>query len=174
MTNIRIHLFLLGGTFLLFLLLRIQGNGLIDNKNAPGGIVSLELASSPTTATAVTSHWANAHLTGKAYRNIGLDFLFIPFYMLLFYSLCGSISVRMKGFGAKLGVLLAFGALVAAHFDVMENILMLFTLGGHFSAASTAATAVLATAKFALLLLCLLYVVPLGLRLILLKLASSK
>ena len=94
--------------------------------------------------------------------------------MLLFYSLCGSISVRMKGFGAKLGVLLAFGALIAAHFDVVENTLMLFTLSGHYNAVTTMLTAILASTKFLLILLCLLYVIILGLRLLLLRLASQK
>ena len=174
MTNIRIYLFLLTGTLILFLLLRIQGAALIDANAAPAGIVSLELAATPTAAATVSGHWTEANLSGKARRNIWLDFLFIPFYMLLFYSLCGSISVHMKGFGAKLGVLLAFGALVVAHFDVMENILMLFTLAGHYNAFTTALTAVLASTKFLLLFLCLVYVVPMGLRSILLKLASTK
>ena len=153
MTNIRIYLFLLTGTLFFFLLLRFRGSGLIDAQKAPGGIVSLELASTPQAAASVTEHWQQSNLSAKAHRNIWLDFLFIPFYMLLFYTLCGSISVRMKGFGAKLGVLLAFGALVAAHFDVLENILMLFTLSGHVHPVTTALTAVLASTKFILLLL---------------------
>jgi hypothetical protein len=174
MTNIRIYLFLLTGTLLLFILLRIQGAGLLHEQYAPAGIVSLEMASTPASAAAVTDHWNAANLKGKAVRNIWLDFLFIPFYMLLFYSLCGSISVRMKGFGAKLGVLLAFGALIAAHFDVVENTLMLFTLSGHYNAVTTMLTAILASTKFLLILLCLLYVIILGLRLLLLRLASQK
>ena len=67
----------------------------------------------------------------RAKTNIWIDFFFIPFYTMLFYTLCGSISVRMLGIPAKLGVLLAFGSLLAGLFDVTENILMLFSLNGH-------------------------------------------
>jgi hypothetical protein len=174
MTNIRIYLTLLVGTLLFQLLLRYQGSALVDAVASPLGIVSLELAPTPEKAAIVLDHWKETGNRSIANRNIWLDFLFIPFYMLLFYTLCGSISVRMKGFGAKLGVLLAFGALVAGLFDVLENILMLLSLSGNLSTVTTALTAFFATAKFLLIALCLLYVIPLGLRVIILKIAGAK
>jgi hypothetical protein len=174
MTNIRIYLTLLAGTLLIQLLLRYQGRDLTNATSSPLGIVSLELAPTKEKAMVVLDHWNQNKLGMEAKKNIWLDFLFIPFYMLLFYTLCGSISVRLKGFGAKLGVLLAFGALIAGLFDVFENGLMLFSLSGSVTPVTTALTAFFASAKFILLALCLVYVVLLGLQLIFLKLSGSK
>ena len=174
MTNIRIYLTLLAGTLILQLLLRYQGKDLTNATSSPMGIVSLELAPTVEKADGVLGHWIDNGLVQVAKKNIWLDFLFIPFYMLLFYTLCGSISVRMKGFGAKLGVLLAFGALIAGLFDVFENGLMLLSLSGTVTTITTALTAFFASAKFILLALCLLYVILLGLQLIFLKLSGPK
>lgn len=174
MTNIRIYLTLLVGTLLMQLLLRYQGKDLTSDSSSPMGIVTLELAYTPEKAMVVLDDWKNNNMIPVAKNNVWLDFLFIPFYMLLFYTLCGSISVRFTGFAAKLGVLLAFGALVAAVFDVLENLLMLFTLSGHVLAVTTALTAFFASAKFILLALCLVYVVLLGLQLLFVKLSTAK
>ena len=170
MINIRIILFLLGITLSLFLLLRYQGR--LETTASPLGIVSLEFASSERAVTAITDAWSAAGMTGRAKTNIWIDFLFIPFYAMLFYTLCGSISVRMKDFAAKAGVFLAFGSLIAGLFDVLENILMLFALNGHVNTFSAALTALLAGGKFLLLTMALLYVLPLGARIIIGKLSS--
>ena len=172
MTNIKIYMTLLSGTIFLFLLLRIQGAKLINEQHAPMGIVSLELAPTPEKAKDLVHFWQQEGLMGKAYRNILWDYLFIPFYMLFFYSLCGSISVRLKGPGAKWGVLLAFGALMAGILDVLENCLMLLTLSKTPNTYITILTSIFASAKFLLLALCLLYVIPLGARLLLLKMKN--
>ncbi len=174
MTNIRIYLSLLAGTLLLMLMLRFQGRGLTQATSSPMGIVSLELASSPEKARSVLDPWTAHDQVPIARKNIWLDFLFIPFYMLLFYTLCGSISVRMTGLGAKLGVLLAFGALIAGLFDVFENILMLVSLSGSLTDLSTGLTSFFASAKFTLLALCLVYVILFGLRLVFLKITGTK
>jgi hypothetical protein len=170
MINIRIIFFLLAGTVFFFLLLRFQGR--LDDPQSPLQIVSLELANTEQRVADIVTAWTNAGLIGRARSNILIDFLFIPFYSLLFYTLCGSISVRMQGFAAKMGVMLAFCSLVAGLFDVFENILMLFSLHGHFSNLSAWCTSFFATSKFLLLLVCLLYVVPLGFRILLLKLMN--
>jgi hypothetical protein len=91
---------------------------------------------------------------------------------MLFYTLCGSISVRLKDFAAKAGVFLAFGALVAGLLDLFENILMLLALDGHYNTVTATLTATLAGGKFLLLALALLYVLPMGIRIILGKLAA--
>lgn len=172
MINIRIILFLLATTLGLFLLLRVQGA--LFTPASPAGILSLEFATLPHRVAEIITAWDAEGMTGRARTNIWIDFLFIPFYVMLFYTLCGSISVRMQGFPAKLGIFLAFGALVAGLLDVLENILMLLALHGHYGGFSALATTLLAGAKFLFLALAALYVIPLGLRLILIKMLTGK
>jgi hypothetical protein len=161
MINLKIKLFLLTGTLFLMLLLRWQGSGLITDY-APSGIVSLELAASADKTTSLIQGWTKDGLIGKVRNNILLDYLFIPFYVMLFYTLCGSISVRRTGLSAKLGVLLAFFSLIAGMFDVLENILMMFSSFSLYTSISALLTAMLAGFKFFLLFLALLYVIFVG------------
>jgi hypothetical protein len=172
MINIRIILFLLSGTLALFLLLRFQGK--LETKDTPLAILSLEFANNAERITEVRQAWEASGMTGKAKTNIWIDFLFIPFYAMLFYTLCGTISVRMQGFAAKLGIFLAFGALVAGLLDALENILMLLALNGHYNDFSAWITGALVWSKFALLAMAALYVIPLGARLLLLKAIGLK
>jgi hypothetical protein len=80
----------------------------------------------------------------------------------------------MNGFAAKLGIFLAFGALVAGLFDTLENILMLFALNGHYNNFTAWLTTTLVWSKFLLLALAALYVIPLGARMLLLKAIGQK
>lgn len=169
--NIRIILTLLAGTLFFLLLLRWQGRQL-NTAASPAGIVSLELAATAEKTSAILNGWEKQKLTGKARNNIMIDFLFIPFYALLFYTLCGSISVQYKGRAATVGVLLAFCALIAGLFDVVENLLMLLGTFSGVTPATAALTAFFASAKFFLLVISLVYVALLGLPLLLKKLAS--
>ena len=171
MINIRIIFFLLAGTILFFLLLRFQGK--LETTNSPLGIVSLEMAHNANTIRDINTSWEDEGMTKQAKANVWIDFFFIPFYAMLFYTLCGSISTRMQGFPAKLGVLLAFGSLVAGLFDMAENVLMLFSLAGHYNNFSAILTTIFSTAKFFFLFLALIYVFALGLRIILLRLIGK-
>ena len=173
MINIRIILFLLSGTLLLFLSLRFQGKDLI-RPYSPAGIVSLELATTAAETEHTLGGWKNDGLAETGRNNILLDFLFIPFYVMLFYTLCGSISVRLSGTGATLGVLLAFFSLIAGIFDVLENILMLSAYAGLYNSITTLLTAIFASLKFILLGLSLLYVIIFGTKVIWMKLGYGK
>ncbi len=170
MINIRIYLFLLGGTLLLFLLLRLQAKPLMDNPVSPFGILELELAKKVSNTQEIVSVWKQMNLLGTARRNVMLDFLFIPFYSLLFYTLCGSISVRLSGGVSKLGILLAFSSLIAGLLDVLENFCMLLSLYSHYSDAISFLTFIFASLKFFLLGLALIYVLLFGAKLIVGKL----
>jgi len=171
--NIRIIVFLLIGTLLLFGTLRFQGKDLIK-PYASKGIVSLEMASSVITTKHLLWEWKNDGLIKTVRNNILIDFLFIPFYVLLFYTLCGSISVRLHSTPAKLGVLLAFFSLIAGIFDVFENILMLSAYIGLYNFITTMLTAIFATLKFILLGLSILYVIVFGSQVIWMKMARAK
>jgi hypothetical protein len=161
--NIRIKLFLLAGTIVIFLALRFQGRELTQ-PFAPKGIISLELASNSQQAEKITGGWKDQSLIRTARNNIWLDFFFIPFYVMLFYTLCGSISVRLKSTAAKLGVLLAFFSLIAGLFDVLENILMLLATYGAYNDLTSLLTTVFASSKFILLSLSMVYVLIFGTR----------
>lgn len=167
MINIRITIFFLLGTIFFFLLLRYQGT--LEHKVSPMGIVSLELARNPEQVKNIVTAWKTDGLIATARLNIWLDFLFIPFYSLLFYTLCGSISVRSNGQVAKIGVMLAFAALIAGLLDILENLLMLFSLNGIFNYITVILTSFFASSKFILLGLALLYVIPFGFRVIVMK-----
>ena len=89
-----------------------------------------------------------------------LDFLLIPFYGLFLYSTCGYFSVHYQsGRGQRFGVLLAFGSLLAMVFDVIENVLMSFSI--HITATSFTSmlTTAMAAIKFLLIGLALLYII---------------
>jgi hypothetical protein len=153
----------------LFLSLRFQGKDLI-RPYAPAGIVSLELATTATATERTLGGWKNDGLEETARNNILLDFPFIPFYVMLFYTLCGSISVRLSGTAATLGVLLAFFSLIAGVFDVLENFLMLSAYAGLYNSFTALLTAIFASLKFILLGLSLLYVILFGTKVIWMKL----
>ncbi len=172
MINIRIILFLLFGTLLLFIALRFQGSELI-RPYADKGIVSLEMAGTVHTTKHLLWEWNNDGLLKTVRNNVLIDFIFIPFYVLLFYTLCGSISVRLQSTPAKLGVLLAFFSLIAGIFDVLENILMLSAYMNMYNGVTTFLTAAFASLKFILLGLSVLYVVIFGSQVIWMKLVSK-
>jgi hypothetical protein len=161
MINIKIKLFLLLATLFFFLLLRYQGNDLIQ-PYAPKGIVSLEFAPSAKATGEVISGYLGDGLISKVRQNILIDFFFIPFYAMLFYTLAGSISVRLKGRAATAGVLLAFFSLIAGLFDVLENVLMLLATYGLYNDLTAILTSGFAALKFLLLLLALGYIIPFG------------
>jgi hypothetical protein len=159
--NIRIKFFLFAGTLIFFLALRFQGKELYS-PHAPNGIISLELASNGSKVQRVMDGWKEQGLVSTARNNIWLDFLFIPFYVMLFYSLCGNISVRLRFTPAKLGVLLAFFSLIAGIFDVFENILMMAATYGAYNDLTAFFTTLFAYAKLLLLSLSLVYVIIFG------------
>lgn len=161
MINIKIILFLLAGTLFFFFLLRWQGQALVSD-DSPAGIVSLELAVNKENTANIIESWITEGVITNARNNILIDFLFIPFYVMLFYTLCGSISVRNSGRIAMMGVLLAFCSLIAGFFDVIENIFMLSSTYSMFSQLTSMLTAFFAASKFILLLIALLYVAFLG------------
>ena len=111
----------------------------------PLGIVSLELASSITQVQHILAVWNQQDVM----LNIGLDFLFIPAYTFFFIqSLKITISKHRLGWLQQVGNKLIAVAYLAAALDSIENLLMLSSMIGHYSAGSICATASIATTKF--------------------------
>jgi hypothetical protein len=168
MINIKIKLFLLAATLFFFLVLRFQGAELVRSYS-PKGIVSLEIAPSAKATAEVLNGFTADGLIAKTRQNILIDFFFILFYSMLFYTLAGSISVRMQGKAATAGVLLAFFSLIAGLFDVIENILMLLATYGWYNDLTAILTTFFASTKFLLLFIALLYIIPFGIVVIMKK-----
>ena len=135
-------------------IMQFQGRSLKTASN-PIGIVDLELADTVTELKAVLMNWD----AGIVRLNIWIDFIFILAYTFFFIQSIRLILAKyrpnwIQQFGKKL-IKLAY---VAAVLDVIENILMLASIMGHYSAGSVLATASIATLKFliiAIILICL-------------------
>lgn len=158
MTNWKIIGFFFAGSLFFLLLLQLQGRQLITPAS-PSGILSLEFSYQSTHTHSIATAWKNS-LRGAFRINMLLDFLLIPFYGLFLYSTCGYFSVHYQsGRGQRFGVLLAFGSLLAMVFDVVENMLMGFSI--HIAATSFTSmlTTAMAVTKFLLIGLALLYIV---------------
>jgi hypothetical protein len=142
-------------TLILFAIFQPLGTP-ITNAAAPSGIVSFELARTPVNAQAMIDSWdARAQL--YAAFGLGFDFLFMPTYALALA--LGSLLAagRHPGWFAKLGAWIGWGALAAPLFDAIENIGLWNSLLGHAQSAWPAVSFWCATAKFALILLGILY-----------------
>lgn len=126
------------------IIMQTQGAG-FKTDFTPLGIVSLELASSITQVQHILAVWNQQDVM----LNIGLDFLFIPAYTFFFIqSLKITISKHRLNWLQQVDTKLIAVAYLAAALDSIENLLMLSSMMGHYSAGSICATASIATAKF--------------------------
>lgn len=158
MTNWKIIGFFFTGTILFLLILQWQGRQLVT-PFSPAGILSLEFSYTRVHTQAIADAWKDS-LRGAFRVNMLLDFLFIPFYGLFLYSTCGYFSVHhQRGWAQRLGVLLAFGSLIAMLLDMMENIFMSFSIHFTTTALTSLFTTVMATLKFLLIGLAIVYII---------------
>ncbi|HRN57849.1 MAG TPA: hypothetical protein PLL71_15425 [Agriterribacter sp.] len=158
MTNWKIIGFFFAGTLFFLLLLRVQGMQLVTPLS-PSGILSLEFSYHASHTQSIVNVWKSS-LQGAFGVNMLLDFLLIPFYGLFLYSVCGHFSVHYEtGWPQRLGVLLAFGSLLAMIFDATENIAMCFSFYFSVTAFTSAVTVAMAVMKFLLIGLALVYII---------------
>lgn len=137
------------------IIMQAQGGG-FKTDFTPLGIVSLELASSITQVQHILAIWNHKDLL----LNIGLDFLFIPAYTFFFIqSLKITISKHRLSWVQQLGTKLIAVAYIAAALDVIENVLMLSSMMGHYTASSVYATATVASLKFLSIAFILFYLI---------------
>jgi hypothetical protein len=124
-------------------------------------IVSLEFAATPARAARILGLWQERGALGAAITNVRLDYLFLIAYS-TFLSLAAAMAsdvLHHRPRLARLGVLLAWGALAAGLLDAIENVGLLVMLGdpGHVGGAASWVAAACAAPKFALVILALIY-----------------
>jgi hypothetical protein len=175
-TRVRKQLFFafLAGTLCLFAVFRVL-DAPLRTPAAPDGIVSFELAGSPTKAQAILESWQEAAflasnvvgepVPGMASRvysfaafGLGIDYLFMPVYATALALGILLAAGRHKGWFFTLGAWLGWGAYAAALFDAVENYaLARMLLMNEVLSPYPEAAAFCASVKFALLLLGLFY-----------------
>ncbi len=153
-----IFLFIL--TVVVMVCLQIIGGPLATNA-APGGIVSYEFAGDMPTARAILESWG---ASGQVYAglSLGLDFLFLFAYAGSIGLGCVLVARKLASPGKlvyRIGVWLAWGLLIAAFLDYLENYALIRILLGSELALWPAMAYWCAIPKFALVGVGLLFVI---------------
>ncbi len=126
---------------------------------APMGIVSYQLAGDVPTVERIIASW-DARARIFAGFSLGLDYLFMPLYGVLFAWLCIRGAERMRKFApiwARIGMGLAWGVWLVALLDATENALQFWMLVSAPSASWPRVMWGCAVVKFGVLVLAGLY-----------------
>ena len=142
-------------TLSVLLILQFQGAAL-KTEISPQGIVDLEFAGTITRLEQLISRWDFSTVQ----LNILLDFLFIPsftfFFIISIKILINSLDFKLI---EKIGKTLIKFAFVAALFDVLEDILMLFSIYGMNLKTSLPLTPYVAGIKFLIIAVILSFLI---------------
>lgn len=138
-------------TLLLLVVLQVI-NAPLRSAPAPSGIVAYELAGTPAATQAILASW-NPAARVAAGVSLGLDYLFMAAYASSIGLACVLTSQRFaaRSWRRRLGVALAWGLLLAAAFDALENYALIRLLLGSASASLPAVARLAALIKFALI-----------------------
>lgn len=148
----RLLTLLLLGTFLVWgvsLLL----NAPLTTREAPSGVISLEVAGTLDRARAILQSWDGRQQIFAAFA-LGLDYLFLFLYGNFFALACIYAGEAARTAGSRLASLavpLSWGQWAAAGFDMIENALLLSLLLGSEVALWPELASLLASCKFALI-----------------------
>jgi hypothetical protein len=156
----RVFWFLFVFTILIIAGLQYAG-GPLTTSSAPSGIVSFEFAYTLSNAQAMIDSWG---AEGQVYAgiNLGLDYLFMVSYGLTIGLGCALVARGMAGWVKSLpsvGIVLAWGALLAALLDALENYALMRLLLGSTNVVWAIVAYWCAWPKFVLVGLGLLYVI---------------
>ena len=151
----RVFLVLLVATLVVLANLQVVG-GPLRTEAAPQGIVSFEFAGTLAEAHRMMDAWG---ASGRVYAglSLGLDYLFLALYGLTLALACVRTARSFGGGYARLGEVLAWGALLAAALDALENYALIRVLLGAASDAWPAVAYGAALTKFILVAAALLY-----------------
>ncbi|MBU0529706.1 hypothetical protein KKF86_08130 [bacterium] len=147
-------------TIILFLVLGYFDKSLIT-ENAPGGIISFELAKEIDTSVSIISSWdLNAKV--NAGLSLGIDFLFLVVYAIFFATACYLIAkkyINKNNWMYKTGLLIAKLQFVAALFDAIENIALIKLLLGSNNSIFLMIAYYFASIKFAIIAIGIIYII---------------
>lgn len=137
----------------------------LQGDSSPWGIVSFELAATPTRALRILLEWRARGALGHAKLSLSIDFIYLVIYALFFSSLASWLGKRR---GDELwSNRAAWAATSAAGFDVLENAVLLYELNRFGSPAPfPQLAATFAATKLALLSLSIGYAVIAGIALV--------
>ena len=116
-------------------------------KDAGAGIIAFELAGSEDRADEIVDGW-RPEAMDAARLSLWLDFAFMAAYGTFLSLAARALHGRASGRVERFGRLAAGSAITAAGADVLENVLLLLTLGGHGGGFAPAAATVFALVKF--------------------------
>ncbi len=136
-------------------------NAPLKTSAAPNGVISWELARTLERAQAMLSSWDKSAQLHAA-LGLGLDYLFMVTYGLALALGCSLTARGQSGRLRQVGVLLAWGALLAALLDAVENYALIRLLLGSERALWPALAFWCAAPKFALVAAGLVYVLGAG------------
>lgn len=146
-------------TLILFFVLRVF-DAPLHTEEAPGGIVSFELAKTIDKTELILLSWdSNAKIS--AGLSLGIDFLFLISYSIFIATSCLLVAYKYKDIKPiiyKIGITLAYLQFVAALFDAIENVALIKLLLGSQNAIYPSIAFYFATMKFLLIILAIVYI----------------
>ena len=152
----RARVFSLSTVAAIIILVALQISGApLKTEAAPAGIISYEFAGSIEAAQLIILSW-QPEVSAWAGFNLGLDYLFLVAYALAISLGCILLSQKLSLAGIRGGsilVALAWGLILAAVLDAVENFALLQTLFGSQSSVWPVLAAWCAGPKFILVLL---------------------
>ena len=158
-TGIKLFWILFCFTALTIVGMQITGNPLKTDA-APAGIVTFELIGTLEGSQLIINSWQNKKMT-YAGINMGLDFLFLSLYSITIALSCLLVSVRLPEhwkFFKRFGFLMALAVIIAALFDIVENIALIKLLLGSANKLLPVVAKWCAIPKFSIVSVAILYV----------------
>ena len=129
----------------------------LKNNQSPAGIVSFELANDLTKSIAILDSWTvNAKVS--AGMSMGLDFLFLVLYALFLALIIHKLIEKNRdNLWHKIGTILIWSVFLAALCDIIENIALIKLLLGDLEQIWSSIAYYFAIVKFAIVLICIIY-----------------
>jgi hypothetical protein len=146
-------------TILIMVIMNVIG-ALLITPAAPNGIISFELAFSPTRAQQMISSWSPDAQLRAAFIQ-GLDFLFPLVYSIALGLVCLFTSSMLRSRGkplSRLGELIAWGLILAALCDYIENIALAAELFGKVQSPFPEIAGICAVIKFTMILVAIAFI----------------
>lgn len=128
----------------------------IKNEGVLHGIIDIEIPKNPYRAATIVSVWKKMGVIDKAILQTRIDFLYLLIYPLAISLACTLLVGRGETL-VSVGIGLSWAVLLCIPLDFFENIMILKMLSGSCNTPIPQITTLVATIKFILILLSLIY-----------------